>query len=202
MDAPTLARIFEPFFTTKPAGKGTGLGLTTTYGIVKQTQGTVWVYSEPGKGTVFKIYLPVAGKSGEEEKPKPVEESRVKGTQTILLAEDDENLRLGFALMLRKKGYNVLVAATGEEALEICKKHSEAIHLLLTDVVMPGISGFEMAQQAMKIRSDFQVLYMSGYTDDALESSGLTDVGAHEFIQKPFLDCSDLSKRSLSSAAS
>jgi PAS domain S-box-containing protein len=186
MDAETVAKIFEPFFTTKPVGKGTGLGLTTTYGIIKQCKGTIWVYSEPGHGTVFKIYLPVAENIKiEPEMPSSVV-SDLSGTETILLVEDDENLRVGFTMMLRKKGYKVLEAANGKEAMDVCENYAETIHLLLTDMVMPGFSGFVLAQKAIILREDLRVLYMSGYTNDALENSGVDSLSQLDFIQKPF----------------
>jgi PAS domain S-box-containing protein len=186
MDSETMSKIFEPFFTTKEIGKGTGLGLTTTYGIIKQSKGTIWVYSELGKGTVFKIYLPVSEKAPEGSKPIPTKQSEARGTETILLVEDDENLRVGFTVALRKKGYQVLGAANGKEALDVMENYHEKIHLLLTDMVMPGLDGFELAQKCMSIREDLRVLYMSGYTNDALESSGMEEAGRLDFIQKPF----------------
>ena len=148
MDSETLSRIFEPFFTTKGVGKGTGLGLTTTYGIIKQTRGTIWVYSEPNRGTIFKIYLPIS-----DVTPAPVETSvaspiRIGGTETILLVEDDEHLRKGFANMLNDRGYHVLVTANGDEALRYCQSHPGPIHLLLSDVVMPSLNGFELHRKA------------------------------------------------------
>ncbi len=187
MDTETVAKIFEPFFTTKPVGQGTGLGLTTTYGIIKQSKGTIWVYSEPGNGTVFKIYLPVAEGEREEKPMAPLPaRSEVIGTETILLVEDDEKLREGFASMLRKKGYRVLIAANGNEALEICESFGEPLHLLLTDMVMPGLNGFELAKKIQSLRGGLPVLYMSGYTNDVLENSGIENLGQLEFIQKPF----------------
>lgn len=186
MDGETLTKIFEPFFTTKPVGKGTGLGLTTTYGIIKQSHGTIWVYSELGKGTVFNVYLPIAEKIVEEAVLATSPISEVSGTQTILLVEDDEKLRAGFSTMLRKKGYQVLVAAEVKEALNFCKNFEEPIHLLLTDIVMPGMSGFELAKVVTTQRKDLRVLYMSGYTNDALENSGIENLGQLDFIQKPF----------------
>jgi two-component system, cell cycle sensor histidine kinase and response regulator CckA len=186
MDASTASRIFEPFFTTKPIGKGTGLGLTTTYGIIKQSKGTIWVYSELGKGTVFKIYLPVSEKSEsqiEKASNKPILQG---GGQTILLVEDDEMLREGFAEVLEHKGYKVLVASNGHEALNICESYKDVIHMLLTDVVMPGMGGFELAKKAFVMRSEMSILFMSGYTDAALENAGLDHMGPLNFIQKLF----------------
>lgn len=186
MDSATLSRIFEPFFTTKPVGKGTGLGLTTTYGIIKQSKGTIWVYSEPGRGTVFKIYLPVSGNLVEEPEPIPLRAPVPVGSHTILVVEDDDGLRVGFAEVLRRKGFRVIQASSGKEALELFEGHDGPIHLLLTDVVMPELSGFELAKKAMVLRPSLRVLYMSGYTSDALEKSGMDLALPLEFIQKPF----------------
>jgi PAS domain S-box-containing protein len=186
MDAATLTKIFDPFFTTKPAGKGTGLGLSTTYGIIKQSKGTIWAYSEPGKGTIFKIYLPIAYAKTQEVTATPARIMITPGSLTILLVEDDENLRGGFVMMLQKKGYKVLAASGGNEALQICGTHKEPIHLMLTDVIMAGMNGFEAAKIAMGMRPDMRVLYMSGYTSDALENSGIENTAQLNFIQKPF----------------
>ena len=187
MDAETKDKIFEPFFTTKAAGKGTGLGLATTYGIVKQCEGTIYVDSELGKGTVFNIYFPVADDSIEQSQNKKVEISiEATETVTILLAEDDKILREGFTKVLTKNGYQVLAASNGKEALEICQAHVGPIHLLLTDMVIPEISGTELAQRSTDLRRELQVLYMSGYTSESLENSTNTISGELQFIQKPF----------------
>lgn len=188
MDGITVHKIFEPFFTTKPAGKGTGLGLTTVYGIVKQCEGTIWVYSEPGQGTIFKIYLPASQGVPSEARPFAAAASlRAPGvSQTILLVEDDHHLRSGFSLMLRSRGYEVISAATGREALIHCEGHKGTIDLMLTDVIMPEMNGFELARKAAKLRPEMRVLFMSGYADDKLGESSLAGLQAQAFIQKPF----------------
>ncbi len=184
MTPETRARIFEPFFTTKEKGKGTGLGLSTVYGIVKQSGGYVWVYSELGRGTTFKIYLPRVDAAPDTLLParEPV---TVAGTETILLAEDDAVLRPLAKGLLEKIGYTVLDAADAEEALEAARQYTEVIHLLLTDVVMPGASGRELARQLESHRPDVKVLYVSGYTDDAIVHHGMLEPGLN-FLQKPF----------------
>lgn len=187
MDTETKAKIFEPFFTTKPIGKGTGMGLTTTYGIVKQNQGTIWVYSEPGQGTVFKVYLPITDKEVEKIEATPVPKFAPKpGSETILLVEDDESLRNGFLAVLQSMGYQVLVAEDGEKALETSQNYEGDIHLLMTDMVMPGINGVVLAQKVLASRKHVRVLYMSGYTHDTLEGSAKETLREAEFIQKPF----------------
>jgi PAS domain S-box-containing protein len=178
--------IFEPFFTTKELGKGTGLGLSTVYGIVKQNDGFVYVASEPGKGTTFKIYLP---RFEAETVHVPSEEITVKrptGTETILLVEDDEAiLNLG-KMILENLGYTVLAAGTPVDAIHLVEKHSGDIHLLITDVVMPEMNGRELAEQLSAIRPNLECLYMSGYTADVIAHRGILDEGVG-FIQKPFL---------------
>jgi two-component system cell cycle sensor histidine kinase/response regulator CckA len=177
-------RIFEPFFTTKESGKGTGLGLSTVYGIVKQSKGNIWVYSEPGKGATFKIYLPQVKKEISARKDATGEIHLPRGSETILAVEDEEMVRSVVAKFLRKDGYTVMVAANGEEALRICREHKGPIHLLLTDVVLPGLSGKEIAKQAKKLRPELKVLFMSGYTDNAIVKHGILKKGI-AFIQKP-----------------
>ena len=184
MDAETRSRIFEPFFTTKDQGKGTGLGLSTVYGIVKQSGGDIWVYSEPGRGTTFKLYLPRIEQAAEQ----PYQERRQirsAGTETVLLVEDESQVRNLAALVLRERGYEVLEASTGEEALRIAKRYAGRIHLLLTDVVMPQMSGKELSEQIKRTRLDIKVLFASGYTDDAVLHHGVFEADM-EFIQKPF----------------
>jgi len=185
IDRQTQARIFEPFFTTKEPGKGTGLGLSTVYGIVKQSGGYIMVYSEPGRGSVFKVYLPRV----EEEVEAPGREGpaapRPTASETVLLAEDEGALRAIIREILEDGGYTVLEGATPDEALSVAHAHEGPIQLLLTDVVMPRMSGRELARQVAALRPDLKVLYMSGYTDEAVTHDGVLEPGA-EFVQKPF----------------
>jgi CheY-like chemotaxis protein len=184
MDAETQARIFEPFFTTKAAGKGTGLGLSTVYGIVKQSGGNIWTYSEIDKGTTFKIYLPrVDGFHNEvvEQGAQLV----LRGTETVLLVEDEEQVRQIAREILLSQGYHVLTAANGELALAVAEQYPDEIHLLITDVVMPVMSGRALVERLTPLRPNMAVLYMSGYTDDAVVRHGLLG-DRLEFIQKPF----------------
>jgi two-component system cell cycle sensor histidine kinase/response regulator CckA len=185
MDLQTQDRIFEPFFTTKEVGKGTGLGLATVYGIVKQSGGNVWVYSEVGQGTTFKLYFPRVTEG--VEKPKPVTEDwgLLAGSETILLVEDEEVVREMALEILQECGYRVLPAKDGPEALELALQLDGEIHLMLTDVVMPRMSGRELSNELIKRRPDIRVLYMSGYTDDAIVQHGVLEAGT-AFIGKPF----------------
>jgi signal transduction histidine kinase len=185
MDDKTKARIFEPFFTTKEKGRGTGLGLSTVYGIVKQSGGTVWVYSEQGKGSVFKVYFPQMEEDAEFSKPVLVETPVPPGSETILLVEDEDIVRGLARKILEQAGYDVLDARGGDEAIRLCHELPGPIHLLLTDVVMPETSGKEIAECLAKLRPSTRVLYMSGYTDDAIVHHGVLDSDV-EFIQKPF----------------
>ncbi len=183
MDAETASQIFEPFFTTKEGSKGTGLGLATVYGIVSQSNGAIEVQSRVGHGTTFYIYLPRAVDLG---KPAPMKLlTSMTGTETVLLVEDDDRVRALVANMLRKYGYTVLLASAGDQAMEIAARHRGRIHLLLTDVVMPGLSGRLLSERLTAVRPDTRVLYMSGYSDDAILRHGVKKATAH-FIQKPF----------------
>ena len=184
MDAETQSHIFDPFFTTKEPGKGTGLGLSTVYGIVKQSGGDVWVYSEPGRGTTFKLYLPLAEEEVEESY-RELLQTKSTGTETILLVEDETQVRNLAALVLRERGYEVLAASDGDEALRVAEQYAGRIHLLLTDVVMPQMSGKELSEEIKRTRLDIKVLFASGYTNDAVVHHGVLEANM-EFIQKPF----------------
>ena len=185
MDAATQARIFEPFFTTKEKGKGTGLGLATVYGIVKQSGGWIWVYSEPGHGTTFKVYFPRALEAAAPVAPGPASPVSVRGSETVLVVEDEEVIRKLVRKVLTANGYTVLVAANGRDAEQVAGQHDGAIHLLVTDVVMPGMNGREVAQRLAGTRAGIKVLYLSGYTDDAIVHHGVLEPGV-AFLQKPF----------------
>jgi len=184
MDAATQARMFEPFFTTKEAGKGTGLGLATAYGIVKQSGGYIWVYSEVGRGATFKIYLPRVD-APTEVVTVPPELGSVAGTETVLLAEDDALLLPLARDVLKRLGYTVLEARTPADAIAVAQAHSGVIHLLVSDVVMPGESGLKLARRLLEVRPNLRVLYISGYSDEAVVRHGLLDPGT-TFLQKPF----------------
>ncbi len=184
MDAAIQAQIFEPFFTTKEEGKGTGLGLATVYGIVKQSGGHIAVYSEPGQGTTFRIYFPATSASKKLEREPVLTPYRAKG-ETVLVIEDEADLRNMIVRALRRREYHVLEARTGEEALELVQNHEDAVQLLITDIVMPGMRGTEAAQRLADVVPDLKILYMSGYTDSAMFHQKLLETGSI-FLQKPF----------------
>jgi PAS domain S-box-containing protein len=194
MDHETQSHIFEPFFTTKGPGKGTGLGLSTVYGIIKQGGGHIWTYSEPGQGMTFKIYLPAVLDAGSDPQqadlPSPME---TRGTETILVLEDEPAVRKLVQALLGQQGYTILEAGSPEEALRQFKEHTGTIHLLVTDVVMPGMSGREVAEQVVQYRPTLKVLYISGYSGDAIAHHGALDSGV-AFLQKPFSSESLLQK--------
>ena len=185
MDAATQARIFEPFFTTKGAGRGTGLGLSTVYGIVKQSDGFIWAYSEPGQGTTFKIYLPRVDRPAVRTRRTPQPVIAAVGTETILLAEDDEAVRRVTERALALSGYHVLAAASGDEALDVAETHGSEIDLLITDVVMPRMRGDELAKRLRRTYPSLRVLFTSGYTGEHARGTGVIPPSA-AFLQKPF----------------
>jgi CheY-like chemotaxis protein len=183
MDSETLSHIFEPFFTTKETGKGTGLGLSMVYGIIKQSNGYIMAYSEPGRGTTFKIYFPRT-----QESVSPVHRANDEipsGTETVMVVEDEAALRELTCVLLEDAGYTVLESSGAEDALETAKDMHRKIDLLLTDVVMPRLDGRELANQMVSLRPDLKVLYMSGYTDDIIVHRGVLTQGA-VLVQKPF----------------
>ncbi len=183
MDKETQARIFEPFFTTKDKDKGTGLGLSTIFGIIKQSAGHIWLYSEPGSGATFKIYLPrVESEPEDGATPPPPDSSR--GNETILLVEDDDQVRNVACSILRRRGYRVLATTNAGEALLACEQHTATIHLLLTDVVMPRMNGRQLAERLAKLRPGMKVLFMSGYTDEAVMQHGVLESEV-AYLQKP-----------------
>jgi signal transduction histidine kinase len=192
MDRQTQARIFEPFFTTKAAGRGTGLGLATVYGIVKQSGGFIWVYSEPGQGSTFKVYFPRVDDMPVRRDTRTAV-SNIGGDETILLVEDDDDLRRVTRRILQNRGYTILEARHGGDALLLCERYTGEIDLVLTDVVMPQMNGRDLSRRLRALRPEMSVVYMSGYPDGAAVEQGLIDVEAR-FLAKPFtplelLDC-------------
>jgi signal transduction histidine kinase len=185
MDATVLSRIFEPFFTTKEPGKGTGLGLSTVYGIVHQSGGHIRVYSEPGRGTTFKVYLPLLGRAVEETSPASVSGECLTGSETILLVEDEPAVRALARDTLEESGYTVLEAEDGRRALALGEQHEGPIHLMLTDVVLPLLSGPKITQRLVPKHPEMRILYMSGHVDERIVQHGVLDTGA-AFLQKPF----------------
>ena len=185
MDKETTLRIFEPFFTTKEVGNGTGLGLATVYGIVKQSKGSIEVFSEVGAGTTFRIFLPLSEALLRPKTASPGLSEIPRGTEIILLVEDEEDVRRFSRAILEANGHTVLVAKDGSEALDIFEKRHRSISLMLTDVVMPGMSGRELADRVKAIKPDIKVLFMSGYTNDAVFRNEMMEKGVY-FLQKPF----------------
>src|SRR6266571_2798224 len=186
MSEETQVHMFEPFFTTKEKGKGTGLGLATVYGIIKQSGGFIWVYSEVGHGTTFKLYLPRVEELAERAAaPAHARTRPARGTETILVVEDEAPVRNVARQVLERHGYTVLEAPSAEAALDIATRYSGTIHLLLTDVVMPGLNGRELASRLVDLRPDARVIFMSGYTDDAVTRHGVLEPGS-AYVQKPF----------------
>ncbi|HXL52856.1 MAG TPA: response regulator, partial [Gemmatimonadales bacterium] len=186
MSEETQVHMFEPFFTTKEKGKGTGLGLATVYGIIKQSGGFIWVYSEVGHGTTFKLYLPRVEELAERaSQPAQAPARAARGTETVLVVEDEAPVRSVARQVLERHGYTVLEAPSAEAALDIVARYSGTIHLLLTDVVMPGLNGRELANRLAGLRPDAKVIFMSGYTDDAVTRHGVLEPGS-AYVQKPF----------------
>jgi CheY-like chemotaxis protein len=185
MDAHVQAHLFEPFFTTKGVGKGTGLGLAMVYGIVKQSGGYIGVATGPGQGARFEIYLPRFENTPDRIQGSPVMDELLRGQETILLVEDQDEVRDMARDILEMSGYSVLEARNGAEAVRLCEQHAGPIEVLVTDVVMPQMSGRQLADRLVSGRPDLKVLYMSGYTDEAIAPHGILDPGV-AFLPKPF----------------
>jgi CheY-like chemotaxis protein len=185
MDEETQSHIFEPFFTTKEADKGTGLGLSTAFGVVKQSKGRIAVSSEPGRGTTFTIYLPSVPDTPDVQEARQALPENLRGTETVLLVEDEQAVCRAVRDILQRNGYRVLVASNAGEALLISEQHPGFIHLLLTDVVMPRMSGPDLVERLNPWHPEMKVLYVSGYTDNAIAEQGVLDPGV-ALLQKPF----------------
>ncbi|HEU4628114.1 MAG TPA: response regulator [Gemmatimonadaceae bacterium] len=185
MDEATLARMYEPFFTTKGGGRGTGLGLATVYGIVQQSGGHIWCYSEPGLGTTFKIYLPRSAGAAAPASSTGVRAPAARGTETILLVEDEDRVRVVASRILRRNGYTVLEARTGPEALQLWREHGAHVDLVVTDMVMPEMGGRELAARVRQDAPELPLLFMSGYTEDGAFQRGVLQPG-ESYLEKPF----------------
>jgi CheY-like chemotaxis protein len=185
MDPSTRKHIFEPFFTTKGKGEGTGLGLAIVYGIARQSRGWIQCDSAPGQGSTFSLYLPAADSADAVADPADVARGDVRGTETILLVEDQPNVRQLAATVLRGCGYQILEAGDAESALTVARNHEAQIDLLLTDVILPGLTGKDLADRLQDVRPGLTVLFMSGYTEDVIAHRGVIDPGLH-YLPKPF----------------